>query len=140
MPAAASTIRTVPGGNDGAAGNDGEAGSGDGSAAGGRLPPRLTRSPTTTAPMTTSASSGTTHGLRRRGPTGSGPGSDVRSSGDLGGASTGDHWTSTPGPAGVVTSDQPEPSHHRTNPGEPSGSGYHPGAGAGWLGPVTGSQ
>src|SRR4051794_15814487 len=46
-----------------------------------------------------------------------------------GGASTGERCTATPGPAGVVTSDQRPPSHQRTRPGAPSGSGYQPGAG-----------
>src|SRR3954452_6080545 len=41
--------------------------------------------------------------------------------------------TETPGPAGVVTSDQAAPLHHRTMPGAPSGSGYQPGCGGpGW--------
>ena len=39
--------------------------------------------------------------------------------------------TDTPGPAGVVTSDQEIPFHQRTVPGAPSGSGYQPGGGDG---------
>src|SRR3954453_13506216 len=54
-----------------------------------------------------------------------------------GGARTGEDWTSTPGPAAVATSDQDFPFHHRTRPDVPSGSGYQPGGGAGWPGPVT---
>ena len=38
--------------------------------------------------------------------------------------------TVTPGPAGVATSDQLIPFHHRTRPGAPSGSGYQPGGAA----------
>jgi hypothetical protein len=44
--------------------------------------------------------------------------------------------TATPGPAGVMTSDQAEPLHHRTIPGVPSGSGYHPGAPCGFTLPA----
>jgi hypothetical protein len=39
----------------------------------------------------------------------------------------------------VVTSAQADPLHHRTWPGVPSGSGYHPGGGPGGLCPVTAS-
>jgi hypothetical protein len=53
------------------------------------------------------------------------------------GARTGECCTATPGPAGVVTSDQLIPFHQRTCPGAPSGSGYQPGGGALSPGPLT---
>src|SRR3954466_10240044 len=52
-------------------------------------------------------------------------GSGARGAGD-----SNERPTLTPGPAGVVTSDQAEPFHQRTVPGAPSGSGYQPGTGA----------
>src|SRR5215218_8076354 len=52
-------------------------------------------------------------------------GSGARGAGD-----SKDLPTETPGPAGVVTSDQAVPFHQRTVSGAPSGSGYQPGCGA----------
>ena len=37
--------------------------------------------------------------------------------------------TATPGPDGIMTSDQVAPSHQRTMPAAPLGSGYQPGGG-----------
>ena len=76
----------------------------------------------------------TIHGVRLPAPAGVGGGT-AGSAGRAGGASTGEDWTATPGPAGVATSDQLTPFHQRTMPAAPSGSGYHPGAGC--AGPVT---
>src|SRR5918997_4381376 len=112
MPAAGSTIRTVPGGKGDPLGAGGTAT--------GRSPPpplgRPTRKPTRTTRTTPRTDSPTTHAVRRGGP---------GSAGRTGGASTvAVCWaagasTATPGPAGVVTSDQPRPSHQRTVSGLP---------------------
>ena len=49
------------------------------------------------------------------------PDDDVAAGFGAGGASTGERCTVTPGPAGVVTSDQLTPFHQRAWPGAPSG-------------------
>src|SRR5215207_3365618 len=130
-------IRTVPGGNVDPAGGPGSTGPAVASASDVELPelPRRNAAPTTATsaiseiattqpvllrPPVTGAGGGTAGGTSREGP-----------------ASTGEVWTATPGPAGVATSDQLTPFHQRTMPGAPSGSGYQPGVGAGWPGPVT---
>src|SRR4051794_33694760 len=136
MPEASSTIRSVPGGKVGPAGGGCPVAGAVASAAG-VAPPELPRNraaPTTAT--STSSEIPTIHGVRAggacdHGPWGTGPG------GRPGGVRPRDDCTATPGPAGVATSDQLVPSHHRTTPDVPSGSGYHPGAGGG--GPVTGS-
>ena len=71
------------------------------------------------------------HGLRRRS---DGSPLVISSSPDShrGGCCCGIVPTATPGPTGVVTSDQDTPFHQRTVPGAPSGSGYQPG-GDGWF-------
>ena len=140
MPAASSMIRTVPGGNVWPAGGPGtnEDDGGVGPEATSRgVPPEPSTSAATTATMSPTIDRPTIQAVRllpseAGGSTGTGCGSGLR-----GGARTGDDWTATPGPAGVVTSDQLPPSHHRTWPAAPSGSGYHPGGGAGGPDPVT---
>src|SRR4051812_19356518 len=134
MPETSSTIRTVPGGNVGPAG-------GACSVAGAVAPaagvasfelPRNSAVPTTAT--STSNEMPTIQGVRAGGSWDhavSGTGAGERT----GGVRTGEDCTATPGPARVATSDQPTPSHHRTTPAVPSGSGYHPGAGC--AGPVT---
>src|SRR3954470_23692637 len=138
MPETSSTIRTVPGGNVGPAGgacSGAEAVAPAAGVASFELP-RKSAGPTTATRTSSEIPTiqgvrlpvvGTScdHGVSRTG-------SVVRT----GCARTGEDCTATPGPAGVATSDQPAPSHHRTIPDVPSGSGYHPGAGGG--GPVTG--
>src|SRR3954452_13167771 len=138
MPAASSMIRTVPGGNVRPAGgpgtNEDDGGVGAEATSGG-APPEPSTSAATTATTSPTIDRPTTHAVRLlpsdgRGSIktvcGSGPrgGATVWASGVRGGAGTGDDWPATPGPAGVVTSDQPPPSHHRTWPAAPSGSGY----------------
>src|SRR5688572_17477169 len=135
MPEASSMIRTVPGGNVGPAGGGGWAIVG--SAAGvPPLPDRPTRRPAPTTRTRTSSEIATTQPARSP-PLGAGSGWTGKGAGRGGGASRGDARTETPGPAGVATSDQLRPFHHRTRPGAPSGSGYQPGGGAGCPGPVT---
>src|SRR5688500_11735400 len=134
MPDARSTMRTVPGGNVGPPG--------DAVAEGGAVhwavlspePEPPTSSAATTATTSPSTASPTTQAVR-----GPEPGDGASAAGIVAGvdggdgASNGDVWTATPGPAGVVTSAHADPPHHRTWPGLPSGSGYHPGGGPGGL-------
>src|SRR3954454_12099412 len=136
MPEASSPIRSVPGGNVGPAGGCCPVAGAVASAAG-VVPPELPRNRAAPKPATSPSSEiPTIHGVRAGGSCDHGVwGTD---SGErTGGVRTGDDCTATPGPAGVATSDQPVPSHQRTTPDVPSGSGYHPGAGC--AGPVTGS-
>src|SRR4051812_19112536 len=122
MPAASSMIRTVPGGKVGPAATVGPAASAPSSP-----PPdgRPTRKPISTTSTTPSTDSPITHPVRpRRGDDG---GTGVEGgTARWGGTWTGGAWTTTPGPAGVVTSDHADPLHQRTIPGAPSGSGYQP--------------
>src|SRR3954454_13674856 len=149
MPACSSMMRTVPGGNVGRAGADGP---GDGcadhdadSAAAQPSPPdRRVSSAAKTATITSAerpSSHPTREPLGARPPNGGSSGGGAGSGADgpgTGGARNGEACTATPGAARVVRSDQPSPFHHRTVPGAPSGSGYHPGGG-GCPGPVTAS-
>src|SRR3954447_24610620 len=149
MPACWSMMRTVPGGNVGRAGADGNgdgcaADDADGAAAAPSPPDRPVSSAAKTATIT-SAESPTSHPTREplggRPPDGAASGGGAGSGADgpgTGGARKGEACTATPGAARVVRSDQPAPFHHRTIPGAPSGSGYHPGGG-GCPGPVTAS-
>src|SRR3954467_14431918 len=146
MPACSSMMRTVPGGNVGRAGADGN---GDGCAAedadGAAAAPSAPDPPVSSAAKTatiTSAESPTSHPTRdplgARPPDGGASGGGAGSGADgpgagadgpgTGGARNGEACTATPGAARVVRSDQPSPFHHRTVPGAPSGSGYHPAA------------
>src|SRR5829696_5504722 len=132
MPADSSTIRTVPGGK---AGPEGGCPAVEGSgAAMGSSPPRLPTTSASTTALTTPSTPATIQavlpGLVRRG-SGSTTHGAGRGAGGRCGASTGDCWTATPGPAGVATSDHADPLHQRTIRGVPSGSGYQPGGGAG---------
>src|SRR4051794_38451355 len=123
MPAFSSTIRTVPGGNaDGPTPADGPLLTGGSSV---REPP--TSAATTTTTTRASAPSPTSRPVRL--PVRGGPSLVISSSSDSqrGSAGSGIVPSSTPGPAGVVTSDQAAPFHHRAVPGAPSGSGYQPG-------------
>src|SRR3954451_21776358 len=140
MPAALSIIRTVPGGNVRPAGGPGtkeEDGGVGPEATSPGVPPRPTTSAATTAMTSPTMDRPTIQAVRLLPPPAGGSAGTVGGSGLRGGARTGDDWTATPGPAGVVTSDQLPPSHHRTCPTAPSGSGYHPGGGAGGPDPVT---
>src|SRR4051794_32885332 len=122
MPAASSTIRTVPGGNADGPGGDGDCADedADGAAAAPSFPDRPVTSTAKTATIA-SAESPTSHPTREplggRPPGGGAPG-DSAGAGTGGsgrrGARTGEAWTATPGPARVVRSDQPSPFHHRT--------------------------
>src|SRR3569623_1890072 len=124
-------IRVVPGAKDGPGGHAGE--ETPGSAVG-----VATSSDPLTSAITRSTTSATTDSATTR-PFGNGrsgrsgeasvPEDDVAAGFGAGGASTGERCTATPGPAGVVTSDLRSPSHQRTRPDVPSGSGYQPGAG-----------
>src|SRR3954468_5496397 len=148
MPACSSMMRTVPGGNVGRAGAEGNgdgcaADEADGAAAAPSPPDRPVSSAAKTATIT-SAESPTSHPPREplggRPPDGAASGGGAGSGADgsgTGGARNGEACTATPGAARVVRSDQPSPFHHRTVPGAPSGSGYHPGGGC--PGPVTAS-
>src|ERR671916_1669151 len=130
MPAASSTILIVPGGKADSLGGGSAAGPASSSGPLGR-PTRKPMRTTSTSPRTDSP---TTHPVRRGGRVRSGGGvcagassaavgcAGAGTAGCVGGA-----CTATPGPTGVVTSDQPAPFHQRTIPGVPSGSGYHPG-------------
>src|SRR4051795_2933682 len=130
-------IRTVPGGNVGPAGGSGWAvGAGDSATAWSSVPDRPRKSAAPTTATSTSSARPTTQPVRRPPSDGGSPGDSGAGTG-AGGARTGEDRTATPGPAGVATSDHAAPSHHRTSPGVPSGSGYQPGGGAGWPGPVT---
>src|SRR4051812_40705201 len=133
MPAASSMIRRVPGGNVGPASGcwaDGMVGS-----VGVALPDFPARSVAPTTATRTSSESPMIQGVRLAVLRGAG-GWNEGVAGGTGGDRTGELCTVTPGPAGVATSDQLTPFHHRTIPDAPSGSGYHPGAGC--AGPVTG--
>src|SRR5688500_17597429 len=139
MPDAGSMIRTVPGGNVGAPGGSVAGDDGDWAVGASGLDPP-TSSAATTAATRPSTARPTIHAVR--GPLLSDDGSTgeiVAGAAGGDGASSGEVWTATPGPAGVVTSAHADPLHHRTWPGAPSGSGYHPGGGPGGLCPVTGS-
>src|SRR4051795_4412186 len=132
-------IRTVPGGNVGPAGGGGWAdGAGDSATAWSSVPDRPRKSAAPTTATSTSSAMPTTQPVRRP-PSDGGSPSDSGAGTGAGGARRGEAGTAPPGPAGVATSDHAAPSHHRTSPGLPSGSGYQPGGGAGWPGPVTGS-
>src|SRR4051812_26084022 len=104
MPATSSMIRTVPGGN---VGPD-RSGEPDGRLlTAGELPPpaRAATKPRTTRTTRTRTPIPIIRPLRsRRGREANVSGAEAAVSGS-GGASTGDRWTVTPGPAGVVTSD-----------------------------------
>src|SRR6185503_13205178 len=124
MPAAWSKIRTVPGGKVGSAGGCGWGCTGvvtavpaSGVASDER--PRNSAAPTTAT--STSSEIPTTHGVRLPALCAAGAGNGAGAG--TGGASTGEDWTATPGPAGVARSDQLIPFHQRTMPSDPSGSG-----------------
>src|SRR4051812_44179016 len=113
MPAASSTIRTVPGGKVWPEPDGDDVAPADGSGMAPLLPGRQINSPTTTT--TTSPSTPRTRSGRRRADIpGRGSGPESKTSGGRSGASTGAVRTATPGPAGVVRSDQPTPFHQRT--------------------------
>src|SRR5687768_1574589 len=134
MPADSSMIRTVPGANVGPAGGCGPDEGDDGVATGSPPPPDCPTTspmPTTSTSTSTSSEMPTIQPVRPRSPE-----DRISVGGSTGvtgrvGASTGENCTATPGPAGVATSDQAVPLHHRTIPADPSGSGYQPGGGAG---------
>src|SRR5690348_695793 len=132
MPEASSMIRRVPGGNVGPAGGD-CSDENEGSATGVAVPELPTNSAAPTTATSTTTQSPRIQGVRFLG--GGAGGWNSGTAGRTGGARTGEDCTATPGPAGVATSDQLIPFHHRTIPAAPSGSGYHPGAGC--SGPVT---
>jgi hypothetical protein len=138
MPDASSMIRTVPGGKGCASWGSGSPGAwvGDSCATGPSESALLRNNAAApTATMTSRAAS--TIQTDRLPPAAAGSGTGPHSrSGGRSGASSGEDWTATPGPAGVATSDQLMPFHHRTSPGAPSGSGYQPGGGVS-PGPVT---
>src|SRR5215217_2236286 len=138
MPDASSMIRTVPGGNAGPAGGEGcTVGAGDSATGSSVLErPRKTAAPTTATRMSR-AMPMTLPDRRPPSPDSSSGGAGTATG--SGGARTGEYWTATPGPDAVATSDHDAPFHQRTRPGAPSGSGYQPGGGADWPGPVTGS-
>src|SRR5829696_6563094 len=127
MPAARSTIRTVPGGN--AGGVDVPAPV-DVLLRGGSSSPEA---PTSAAMTTTRAPSPSSH--RVRSPRGApvslviSSSSDSQRGGCCSTGAVGISPTATPGPTGVVTSDQAAPFHQRAVPGAPSGSAYQPGGG-----------
>src|SRR3954451_15539658 len=130
MPACSSKIRTVP---DGKVGPDGAGVPEFAAAPVSPSPPeRPTSRPTTRTTTSPSTDSTTTQavGKRRAGAAAGG------AAGGRGGAAAGARWTVTPGPAGMVTSDHPPPSHHRTRPAAPSGSGYQPGGRPASPGPL----
>src|SRR5919199_6979464 len=122
MPAASSTIRSVPGGKADPLG----AGSAVGPVPSAEPLGRPTRKPMRTTSTSPSADSATTHPVRLGERPGPGGGVGAAASGAGAGAAAG-ACTATPGPTGVVTSDHPPPFHQRAVPGAPSGSGYHPG-------------
>src|SRR3954452_1641555 len=130
MPASSSKIRTVPGAT---VGPDGVGTPAFGAGAASPSPPdRPASRPTTriTASPTTDSATTQAVGKRRAGAAAGGAATG------RGGAAVGMRWTVTPGPAGVVTSDHPAPSHHRTRPAAPSGSGYQPGGRLASPGPL----
>src|SRR4051795_4291745 len=108
MPEASSMIRTVPGANVGPDGAD--AAGAEERAPSVLLLERPATSASTSTTTSPSTESPTTHaGGNDRGAAGTAdgtPGSRPAAPGGL--------WTATPGPAGVVTSDQPAPFHQRT--------------------------
>src|SRR3954451_11171683 len=123
-------IRVVPGAN---VGPDGTAEDGVEGSAFGVVPspePLTSATTRTTTSATTASATTSPVGKGRCGRSGeaSRPLDDADAAPGVGGASTGERCTATPGPAGVVTSDQRSPSHQRTRPESPSGSGYQPGA------------
>src|SRR6478609_8490898 len=134
MPAAESMIRTVPGAKFEPVGGviEGSAPLSTGDSAL-PVPPPPTPVTRATTTVTTSARTAipTNSGVRLR-PAGAASRSSAGGSAGGGGDRAGEDRTTTPGPAGVATSDQPTPFHQRTIPGAPSGSGYHPGC----AGPV----
>src|SRR5688572_22688191 len=129
-------IRTVPGGNSVPAGGGGSWAVVDAAVGVSAFPDRPSSIPAPTTRTRTSSEIAMIQPARTPVLAGAGSGWTGGSGGRCG-ASSGDVWTATPGPAGVATSDQPVPLHQRTRPGAPSGSGYQPGGGAGWPDPVT---
>ena len=119
-------IRTVPGGKVGPAGGCGTDDGDDGGRDGVPSPPDC---------PTTSADADDEHQDEQRDahdPARSGRrspddrisvGGSAAAGGRAGGASTGEDWTATPGPAGVATSDQAVPLHQRTIPADAVGVG-----------------
>src|SRR5215210_5861466 len=126
MPAFSSTMRTVPGGNSG--GPELPAlGAGPLLTGGASVVEPPTSAATTTTTTRASAPSPSSHRVRL--PAG-GVSLVISSSSDSQrGACCGMVPSAIPGPAGVVTSDQAPPFHHRAVPGAPSGSAYQPGGG-----------
>src|SRR3954449_3956346 len=107
-PESSSKIRTVPGANVGPAGT-GSDGTGRSAVV------VVSFDLPTTTPITRTTISATTDSPTT-GPVGNDRGDvggtdGAAGSGRAGGARTGDCWTATPGPAGVVTSDHRTPSH-----------------------------
>src|SRR3954471_19222112 len=137
MPAASSTIRTVPGGKV-LVGCAAEFAAG--TRASSPEPPLPSTIATSSSTRTTPSVPSPMSSERRRGRRGR-PGARAPSSGvphasqpdgatgSGGGGGSNERPTLTPGPAGVVTSEQVLPFHQRTMPSAPSGSGYQPGAG-----------
>src|SRR5215218_5377315 len=125
MPDFSSMICTVPGAKVGSAGRGSGAGTaGDGSATVGVSPEPPKTSPAPIATTRASTESPTIHAVRWPPPSGAGSSIGGTGTSERGsGAVTGAERTTTPGPAGVATSDQVTPFHHRTRPGAPSGSG-----------------
>src|SRR3954451_19779670 len=123
-------IRVVPGAKVGPAGTEelGSTGSAVVVASSDPLTSAITRTMST---ATTDSATTRPVGKGRGGRSGEArvPVDDVAAGFGAGGARTGERCTATPGPAGVVTSDHRPPSHQRTRPSAPSGSGYQPGAG-----------
>src|SRR5690242_7329219 len=124
-------IRVVPGANVGPDGTAGEVTTGSAVGVVASSDPLTSAITRTTTSATTDSATTRPLGNGRSGRSGeaSVPEDDVAAGCGAGGASTGERCTVTPGPAGVVTSDQLTPFHQRTWPGAPSGSGYQPGAG-----------
>ena len=134
----AALLAAVPGGNDGLAGGTGCVVGTGASAAGAGSSERPANSDATTTTRITASAPSTIQADRLLRSSACSVCRSGAGAGGRGGASTGDFWTVTPGPAGVATSDQPFPLHQRTRPGVPSGSGYQPDGGA-CPAPVTGS-
>src|SRR4051794_4651527 len=129
-------IRTVPGANVGPDGTEPDGTGGSATVVESFDFP--TRTPTTRTTISATTDRPTTRPAgKERGFDGGGTARETDRSAGGGGARTGDRWTATPGPAGVVTSDQAAPFHQRTKPGAPSGSGYQPGAGGVFPGSLT---
>src|SRR4051812_41492879 len=130
MPASSSKIRKVPGGK---VGPDGVGAPEFATGAASPSPPeRPAIRPTTRTRTSPSTDSTTTQAVGKRGAGAAAGGAAA----GRGGAAAGGRWTVTPGPAGGGTSDHPAPSHHRTRPPAPSGSGYQPGGGLAPPGPL----